>query len=60
MSRPAARTGNPAFTVADAVNLRYPTFCADGAGLAVPVLSVFGTAGDERFRVFEVIKPADA
>lgn len=48
---------NPASSAADAVNLRYPTFWTDGAGIAVPTLSLYGSTGDERFRVFTVTKP---
>jgi hypothetical protein len=49
---------NPAYSNADAVNVRYPTFWADGAGLGTATLSVYGATGDERFRVFEVTEPA--
>ncbi|OBF13048.1 hypothetical protein A5727_01675 [Mycobacterium sp. ACS4331] len=50
-------TVNPAVTDADAVNRRYPTIWADGAGIGRLALTVYGATGDERFRVYEVTEP---
>jgi hypothetical protein len=48
---------NPAHSAANAVNLRYPSFWYDGAGIATMVYSGRGDTGDERWRVFKVVKP---
>ncbi len=48
---------NPAHSAANAVNLRYPSFWYDGAGIATMVYSGRGDTGDERWRVFKVAKP---
>jgi hypothetical protein len=45
---------NPAFSDADALNVRYPTLWDDGAGLGTLVHSVYGATGDERFRVYRI------
>lgn len=50
-------TVNPRLTDADAVNRRYPTMWADGAGIGRLALTVYGATGDERFRVYEVLEP---
>jgi hypothetical protein len=43
---------NPGISNADALNIRYPTLWADGAGLGTLVHSVYGATGDERFRIY--------
>ncbi|MBO0681400.1 glycosyltransferase family 39 protein [Mycolicibacterium sp. S2-37] len=48
---------NPAFTDADALNMRYPSLWQDGAGLGKLVFSVFGATGDERFRIYRTVEP---
>lgn len=45
---------NPAFSDADALNVRYPSLWDDGAGLGTLVHSVYGATGDERFRVYRI------
>jgi len=49
---------NPAFNDApDAINLRYPSLWADGAGIGRLVYSAVGPTGQERWRIYEVAKP---
>ena len=49
---------NPALNDApDAVNLRYPSLWADGAGIGRLVYSAVGATGQERWRIYEVIEP---
>jgi hypothetical protein len=43
---------NPERNVADAINRRYPTLWADGAGIASWVFSADGPTPDEMFRVY--------
>lgn len=43
---------NPGISDADALNVRYPTLWADGAGIGTLVHSVYGATGDERFRIY--------
>lgn len=49
---------NPAFTDADAINLRYPSIWNDGAGFSQLVLSVTDGASDnDRYRLYRVTGP---
>jgi hypothetical protein len=43
---------SPILTDSDAVNVRYPTFWDDGAGIAELVYSIHGANDEERFRVY--------
>lgn len=45
---------NPAISDADALNLRYPSLWADGAGIATLVYSIYGATDDDRFRLYAV------
>ncbi|MDA4103822.1 hypothetical protein MMON44395_19895 [Mycolicibacterium monacense DSM 44395] len=51
---------NPPFTAApDAINKRYPTMWADGAGIGTLVHSAAGAFGEEEWRVYRVVKPPE-
>ena len=50
---------NPEITDADAINARYPSIWYDGAGIGELQYSIYGATGDERFRLYKVIAPAD-
>ncbi len=51
---------NPSITGADALNVRYPALWKDGAGfsrLVYAVYGIYGTSGEELFRLYEVTGP---
>jgi hypothetical protein len=48
---------DPGVSAADALNSRYPSLWADGAGLGTQVFSVHGATGDERFRIYRTVEP---
>jgi hypothetical protein len=51
---------NPAGGAApDAINKRYPTLWADGAGMGTLVHSAEGPFGEERWRIYRIDEPAD-
>ena len=48
---------NPSITGSDALNVRYPTLWNDGAGfsrLVYSIYGIYGAAGDELFRLYQV------
>lgn len=51
---------SPAISDADALNVRYPTLWADGAGIGDLVYVVYGTGGEERFRLYRMTGPPQA
>jgi hypothetical protein len=50
---------NPGSSATNAIQLRYPSMWADGAGIGKLVYSVDDSTGQKRWRVYRVLKPKE-